>query len=82
MSGKPRKCILLTDEEQKAREEDIEHFKRILFHTPGAGELSLRCAYDFSRGWEYALGRFKERELSRCVECPDLDLCNERNYKV
>ena len=80
MSSEPRKCILLTDEEREAREQDMEHYKHILFHTPGAGELSNKCAYDFGRGWEYALGRF--RELDRCVECSDLDLCNERNYKV
>lgn len=72
-----QKCIRLTDAERQAQEQDMKHYKNKLLHTPGGGELSDKCAYDFNRGWEYALGRFRY-----CGQCPraEVELCWDRNH--
>ena len=72
----PRKCIRLTEGEQVAKRDDLDHYKVKLWHTTGGGTLSARCEYDFNRGWEYALGRLRGLDCMRCV---DRQNCVERN---
>ena len=68
----PRKCIRLTEGEQVAKRDDLDHYKVKLCGST----LSAISRYDFDRGWEYALGRLRGLD---CMKCGDRQNCMERN---
>jgi len=59
--------IVLSQEDRDARDEDLAHYKKALGY---AGQQSPAHDYDFCRGWEYMLGRWKNAYWKPCLHNP------------